>query len=79
MKKIKLVATNYVTKWVEAKALRTNIVVVTIRFMYKYILTRFGCPFTIVIDQGIHFINDTIKYMTNVFLLKHFSSTTYYP
>jgi hypothetical protein len=34
---------------------------------------------TIITDQGIHFINDAIKYLTNHFLLKHVSSTTYYP
>jgi hypothetical protein len=45
-----LVVTNYATRWVEAKALKTNIIIVTIRFMYEYILTRFGCPLTIVID-----------------------------
>jgi hypothetical protein len=28
-----LVATNYATKWVEAKAFKTNIVVVPIRFL----------------------------------------------
>jgi len=25
--------------------------------MYECILTMFGCPLTIVIDQGVHFIN----------------------
>jgi hypothetical protein len=47
--------------------------------MYDCILTRFGCPSTIVTNQGIHFINDAIKYLTNHFLMKHVSSTTYYP
>jgi len=74
-----LVATDSATKWVEAKALRTNIAVVTTRFMYEYILTIFGFPLTIFIDQKIHFINDTIKHLTKQFLLKHVSSTTYYP
>jgi hypothetical protein len=74
-----LVATNYATKWMEAKELRTNIIVVTIKFMYECILTRFRCPLTIVIDQGVHFINDAIKYLTDHFSLKHVSSTTYYP
>jgi hypothetical protein len=74
-----LVATNYVTKRVEAKALRTNIIVVTPRFLNEYIITKFGCPWTIIIDERIHFINDTIKHLTKYFLLKHVSSTKYYP
>ncbi len=45
----------------------------------SYILTRFGCPLTIGTDQGDHFNNDAIKYLTNHFLLKHVNSTTYYP
>jgi hypothetical protein len=59
-----MVATYYATKWVKAKSLITNIAVVITRFLYEYILTRFRCPLTIVIDQGIHFINDKIKYLT---------------
>ncbi len=71
-----LVTTNYATKWVEAKTLITNTKVIRARFLYEYILTRFGCPLTIVTDQGVHFINDTIKHLTKHFLLKHISSTT---
>jgi hypothetical protein len=73
-----LVAIDYVTKWVEARALRTNIATIMAKFMYECILTRFGCPLTIVIDQGVHFINDGIKYLTNHFLLKHVSFITFY-
>jgi hypothetical protein len=48
-------------------------------FLYECILTRFGCPLNIVRDQGVYFITNAIKYLTDHFLLKHVSSTTYYP
>ncbi len=73
------VATNYATKWVEVRALKINTTTFTTIFLYKCILTRFGCPLTIVTNQGVHFINDAIKYLTNHFLMKHENFTTYYP
>jgi hypothetical protein len=39
---------------------------------------RFGCPFTLVSDQGSHFINDAIEIFINHFLLQHTPLTTYY-
>ncbi len=56
-----LIALNYATKWVEVKAFRTNTIVGITRFLYEFILTRFGCPLTIVTNQRIHFINDIIN------------------
>jgi hypothetical protein len=65
-----LVATDYATKWVNAKALKPNIAVVIVRFLYEYILTRFGCPLTIITNEGVNFINDIIKHLTKQFLLE---------
>jgi hypothetical protein len=73
-----LVATNYATKWVEAWTFYTNIVVVTAKFLYEHIFTRFGCPLTIVIDQGTHFINNAIKCLTNHFIFRHTNYIIYY-
>ncbi len=46
------------------KGIQNNTAIVTSRFLYEYILTKFGCPLTIVTDQRVHFINDIIKHMT---------------
>jgi hypothetical protein len=73
------VAIDYATKRVEAKALKTNTIVITTKFLYEYILTKFGCPLTLVTNQGVHFINDVIKYLIDHFLMKHVNFTTYYP
>jgi transposase InsO family protein len=39
----------------------------------------FGCPLTIILDQGVHFINNAIAYFIEHFLLWHTSSTMHYP
>ena len=78
-KKYILVATDYATKWVEARALRTNSAQEAAQFLYEAILTRFGCPLHFVSDQGSHFLNGTIQVLTKHFLLRHTTSTTYYP
>jgi hypothetical protein len=74
-----LVTTDYATKWVEARLLHTNIITITAKFLYEHIFRRFGCPLTIVIDQGTHFFNDVIRYLTNHFIIKHTSFIVYYP
>ncbi len=63
----------------KGRALKTNTTIVTTTKLYECILTKFGCPLTIVIDHEVHFINDVIKYLTDHFLLKRVSFTTYYP
>jgi hypothetical protein len=51
---------NFVTKLVEAKTFKTNIIVIIIKFLYDYILTCFGCPRYIVMNQGTRFITKVI-------------------
>ncbi|GJU29345.1 reverse transcriptase domain-containing protein [Tanacetum coccineum] len=52
-----LVVVDYLTKWVEAKALPTNDVRVIVKFL-KSLFARFGTPRAIISDRGTHFCND---------------------
>nr|XP_027082308.1 uncharacterized protein LOC113704620 [Coffea arabica] len=51
---------NYVSKWVEAKAIRTDDSKVVADFIRSNIFVRFGMPRAIVSDRGTHFCNKTI-------------------
>ncbi|GJY55852.1 reverse transcriptase domain-containing protein, partial [Tanacetum coccineum] len=52
-----LVAVDYLSKWVEAKALPTNDARVVVKFL-KSLFARFGTPRAIISDRGTHFCND---------------------
>ncbi|GJX41808.1 reverse transcriptase domain-containing protein [Tanacetum coccineum] len=52
-----LVAVDYLSKWVEAKALPTNDARVVCKFL-KTLFSRFGAPRAIISDRGTHFCND---------------------
>ncbi|GJS90874.1 reverse transcriptase domain-containing protein [Tanacetum coccineum] len=49
-----LVAVDYLSKWVEAKALPTNDARFVVKFL-KSLLARFGTPRAIISDRGTHF------------------------
>ncbi|GKA12781.1 reverse transcriptase domain-containing protein [Tanacetum coccineum] len=60
-----LVAVDYLSKWVEAKALPTNDARVVCKFL-KSLFARFGAPRAIISDRGTHFCNDQFaKVMIN--------------
>ncbi|GJZ27062.1 reverse transcriptase domain-containing protein [Tanacetum coccineum] len=52
-----LVAVDYLSKWVEAKALPTNDDRVVVKFL-KSLFSQFGAPRAIISDRGTHFCND---------------------
>ena len=64
-----LVATEYVTKWAEALATKTDDAEIVAKFIYEYIIIRFGCPKELVNDRGTHFINSTIMHLINKYLI----------
>nr|GEV71411.1 reverse transcriptase domain-containing protein [Tanacetum cinerariifolium] len=52
-----LIAVDYLSKWVEAKALPTNDARVIVKFL-KSLFSRFGIPRAIISDRETHFCND---------------------
>nr|KYP61770.1 Pol polyprotein [Cajanus cajan]KYP61773.1 Pol polyprotein [Cajanus cajan] len=52
-----LFVVDYVSKWVEAKATRTNDARAIVDFVRSNIFCKFGVPKAIVSDQGTHFCN----------------------
>ncbi|KAM0976583.1 hypothetical protein ACFX2C_019485 [Malus domestica] len=74
-----LLAVDYVSKWVEAKATRTNDSKVVAGFIRTNIFARFGMPRVIISDGGSHFCNRTIKALLRKYNVNHKVSTPYHP
>ena len=74
-----LVAVDYVSKWVEAKATKTNDSKVVADFLRTNIFCRFGMPRVIISDGGSHFCNRTITALLKKYNVTHKVSTPYHP
>ena len=74
-----IVATDYCTKWVKAKALRDNTTVSRAKFVYEHLWCRFGCSIELISDQGGHFLNNIIRQLTLHYAVVHKKSMPYYP
>ncbi|GJU75203.1 reverse transcriptase domain-containing protein [Tanacetum coccineum] len=59
-----LVVVDYLSKWVEVKALPTNDRRVVCKFL-KSLFARFGTPRVIISDRGTHFCNDQFAKVSN--------------
>nr|GFA11238.1 reverse transcriptase domain-containing protein [Tanacetum cinerariifolium] len=73
-----LVAIDYLSKWVEAKALPTNDAQVVCKFL-KNLLGRFGTPRAIISDRGTHFCNDQFAKVMLKYGVTHRLATPYHP
>ncbi|GJS91525.1 reverse transcriptase domain-containing protein [Tanacetum coccineum] len=71
-------AVDYVSKWVEAKALPTNDARVVVKFL-KQLFSRFGTPRAIISDRGTHFCNDQFSKVLQKYSVTHRLSTLYHP
>ncbi|KAM2179025.1 hypothetical protein ACFX1R_034045 [Malus domestica] len=74
-----LLVLDYVSKWVEAKATRTNDSKVVADFVKTNIFSRFGMPRVLISDGGSHFCNRTIEALLKKYHVTHKVSTPYHP
>nr|GEZ75378.1 reverse transcriptase domain-containing protein [Tanacetum cinerariifolium] len=73
-----LVVVDYLSKWVEAKALPTNDSRVVVQFL-KSLFSRFGIPQAIISDRGTHFCNDQFTRVMIKYGVTHRLATAYHP
>ncbi|GKB54961.1 reverse transcriptase domain-containing protein [Tanacetum coccineum] len=72
------VAVDYLSKWVEAKALPTNDARVVVKFL-KSLFARFDTPRAIISDRGTYFCNDKFAKVMSKYGVTHRLSTAYHP
>nr|GEU78083.1 reverse transcriptase domain-containing protein [Tanacetum cinerariifolium] len=73
-----LVAIDYLSKWVEAKALPTNDARVVVKFL-KSLFARFGTLRDIISDRGTHFCNDKFAKVMSKYGVTYRLATAYHP
>nr|GEU70463.1 reverse transcriptase domain-containing protein [Tanacetum cinerariifolium] len=73
-----LVALDYLSKWVEAKALPTNDACVVVKFL-KSLFAQFKTPRAIISDRGTRFYNDNFAKVMSKYGVTHRLSTAYHP
>lgn len=74
-----VVATEYLTKWPEARALSNAKAASVVSFFYEDIICRHGCPKEILTDRGVHFVNEMLNSLCDELGVKHKLSTAYHP
>ena len=74
-----IMKSKYLTRWEEEMPVEYCSAETTRHFMFEQVITRFGCPRNLMSDKGTHFINSTIKDMTEDFEVYHQKSTPYHP
>jgi hypothetical protein len=74
-----LVCTDYMTKWVEAKALHRATEEAVIKFLFTDIFTRFGMPRELVTDGGPPFSSHGFKATLHKYHIQQRMTTPYHP
>ncbi|KAI5154953.1 hypothetical protein ENBRE01_3467, partial [Enteropsectra breve] len=74
-----VIATDYASKWTEARALRNKSANAVAHFLIEDIFARHGPPKNIRSDQGTEFVNSIFKKTTEIWNARHKLSSPYHP
>lgn len=74
-----VVATEYLTKWPEAKAIKDTKATTIAKFIYEEIICRHGCPKVLLSDQGTPFCNELVDSLCQLMNIRHRLSSAYHP
>ncbi|MCO5550284.1 hypothetical protein L7F22_003766 [Adiantum nelumboides] len=70
-----IVATDYLTKWFEARAVRSDDACTTVTFLIDHVICHFGALAELISDRGKHFLNDVLEHLTSYFNIRHDKTT----
>ncbi len=73
-----VIAMDYFTKWLIAKAIKEATAKIVSKFIYEKIICKHGCFQVLQSDQGTHFVNKVIQDLSEKFRIKHRLSTPYH-
>ena len=74
-----LLVVDYVSKWVESIYFPRNNANTIMRFILRNILSRFGAPRAIIIDEGSYFANQLFAKLMRRYGIKHVIGLAYHP
>jgi hypothetical protein len=74
-----LVAVDYVSKWVEVVAFKTNDHRVVVQCLRDTIFAHFGTPQAIISDGGKHFCNRIFEQLMKKYFITNKGATPYHP
>ena len=74
-----LVAVDYISKWIEAVACKTNDHKVVVNFLKENVFSHLDFPRAIISDGGKYFSNCTFEILMRKFCINHRVATPYHP
>ena len=74
-----IVCTEYTTRWVEAGGIPGKSATTVTNGIFELIITRYGCPESILTDQGPEFVNEMNLIMCKEFSIKRRLCSPYHP